>query len=59
MSTPAVIFATASVGFLGSAIWADTANSFLAWISPTAPQISTFWSVVAFIVCAGIAIKIK
>jgi hypothetical protein len=45
-NTPAVIFATASVGFLASAIWADTVNSFLIWISPEFYDIRvlSFWS---------------
>ena len=51
-NSPAAIFATASVGFLSSAIFASTINSFLKTISITAPQISTFYSVLGFIICA-------
>ncbi len=53
--TPAVIFATAAVGFLSSAFAINTVNSFLKSISPTAPEFSTFWSILGFIICAVLA----
>lgn len=54
-NTPAAIFATAAVGFLSSAFLANTINPFLIEISPTAPQISTFYSILGFIICAVLA----
>lgn len=54
--TPATIFATASVAFLSSALFSSTLNSLLTSISPDAPQISTFYSILGFTICAALTL---
>ena len=56
-NTPEAIFAAAAVTFLSSAFLSSTINEFLKTI-PNAPQISTFHSILGFLVFAGLTVLI-